>query len=106
MRSHVVAAIEQEIRSFNGACGFFALDQESGNTIGYDEDRILEIASTFKLLPLIAAYRMADEKKLDLDQQVTVTRESQTHGSGLLRELPDELTSHHKESIAVDDYRF
>jgi beta-lactamase class A len=87
------AALSREIQAFDGACGFFALDLESGSTVADAEHEPLEIASAFKLLPLIAAYRRWDAGQLDLGQTITVGRNDRVRGSGLLRELEDDVAT-------------
>ncbi|MGE0623232.1 MAG: serine hydrolase [Pseudomonadales bacterium] len=86
-------AIRRQIDSFWGKFGFCAFDSESRRSISHEPNLVLEIASTFKLLPMITAYRQHHDGDIDLDAVVTTSKGDHVGGSGILRELNDDVTT-------------
>ena len=56
-----------------GTLGIAVVDIVRGTHISVRGDRMFPLASVFKLAVAVAAYRLADQRKLDLDARVVVT---------------------------------
>jgi beta-lactamase class A len=91
--SATLAALRRELSHFPGTGAVHALDLETGRELSCNPDAVLEIASTFKLVALVTAYRQADAGLLDLDREVTTGTQDTVRGSGILRELVDPVST-------------
>lgn len=67
-------------------------DLHTGETIRVNENERFPSASLIKLPILLRLFQMADEKKVDLTQRVTITEECRAEGFGILKELGDGLS--------------
>jgi beta-lactamase class A len=86
-RETLIAAIEREYADFPGTGGVAARQLNTGEEIRVNADETTATASTIKVPILIELYRRVDAGEIDLDQRLAVTKEVQTVGSGILREL-------------------
>ena len=79
--------LAEEMAALPGEAALFAIDLAGGESLALNEDKVLEVASAFKVLVMIAAHEAALQGAFDLDRRVTLSPEGWVHGSGLLREL-------------------
>lgn len=93
---HQLAELEQRIRSLcsriPGQTAVLIEDLDTGESFGLHEDEIFPSASLIKLPILLRLFKMADEKKVDLDARVTLTKDCRAAGFGILKELGDGLS--------------
>lgn len=74
--------------------GVFAVDVETGGYVNIDGNRVFPAASTIKLPILLAFFEAVDNKEVDLNEILSVDRESIASGSGKLQYSPGkELTA-------------
>ncbi len=64
-----------------------AKNLNTGARIGVGENERVRTASTIKLPVLCAAYRLASEGKLAMDEMLTMKEEDKSSGSGIIREF-------------------
>lgn len=77
-----------EICSFDGQAGVIIKDMRTGWRMRINDDKRFAAASVVKIPIMAALFAAASEGKLSLDQQVALTREQKTGGSGQLKNLP------------------
>ncbi|GDY13876.1 hypothetical protein LBMAG53_27540 [Planctomycetota bacterium] len=87
----MINKIKDQSQDFPGECSLFALDLHNGQELYFNQDAVLNIASTYKLLSLICAYQKADSGDLDLSKVVTIEQKDHKPGSGILHELAHDL---------------
>ena len=85
--ARVIAEIEQELAAFAGTGGVAAKRLETGEEIQVNAEVVTATASTIKVPILIELYRQIERGDVALDDRLRVTEETQTRGSGILREL-------------------
>jgi beta-lactamase class A len=85
---------EQIAAEHHGKVAFFAKNLNTGATIAIHADEVVQTASTIKLAALIEAFYQIKAGKKSLADKVTLRKEDQVGGSGVLRFLraPVELT--------------
>jgi beta-lactamase class A len=86
-RQTVVEAIERELAAFPGTGGVAARHLGTGEEIRVNADEQTATASTIKVPILIELFRRVEAGDIALDDQLAVTAEARTVGSGILREL-------------------
>ena len=70
---------------YQGKIAFFAKDLKTGQTVAVDADEPVQTASVIKLPIMIEAMYQVTQGKLRLDQQLTLTKDNQVPGSGVLQ---------------------
>ncbi len=85
--ARVIAEIEQELAGFAGTGGVAATRLDTGEEIRVNAEAVTATASTIKVPILIELYRQIERGEVGLDDRLSVTEETQTRGSGILREL-------------------
>ncbi len=74
---------------YGGHLGFMARNLGTGETVGYNASERFPTASAIKLPVMAAFFQLADEKKINPDYVLTLTREDLKPGSGILQFLSD-----------------
>ncbi|MGE7764207.1 serine hydrolase [Peribacillus sp. NPDC096540] len=86
--------IEHEILAlverFDGRIAY-KIENADGDTIGYHEDESFQSASLIKIPMIIEGYRQSEEKKIYLNQPVTIPPNEVTGGSGVLHVLSNKV---------------
>lgn len=77
--------LDTELARFSGTGGIYVHHLKTGARAGVRADEKFDSASTIKLAIMILAYRLQDEKKLDLDDRHTITPAEFRGGSGVFR---------------------
>ncbi len=74
-----------ELSRFPSKSGFYVKNLATGEEASVDPDAHFDSASTIKVAVMILAYRLADQKKLDLDERHEIGADDLRGGSGILR---------------------
>jgi beta-lactamase class A len=74
---------------YGGHLGFAAKNLKTGETIGYNAAERFPTASVIKLPVLAAFFQLADDKKIDPNELLTLTRADMKPGSGILQHLAE-----------------
>jgi beta-lactamase class A len=78
----------QEISSrVDGVVGYAIVDLTSGERIGHLESASFPTASAIKLAIVYELFKQADEKRIDLEEKVTLDRRQAVGGTGVLVEM-------------------
>jgi len=78
----------QEISSrVDGVVGYSIVDLASGERIGHLESASFPTASAIKLAIVYELFKQADEKRIDLEEKVTLDRRQAVGGTGVLVEM-------------------
>jgi len=72
------------IKAHKGKVAVMVKHLASGETFCYHANDVMPTASLIKLPVMVEAYRQAADKKIDLDQVVTLKKEDKVPGSGVL----------------------
>lgn len=78
------AAVGDAIEAFGRPTVFYAVDIETGMTIGRGEDEVYDTASAVKILAALYAFRQIDAGKLSLDEMLTYTKNDYVYGEGII----------------------
>lgn len=81
-----------KIRDIQGDVGFYYKNLVTGNTVAYQEDKILYAASVIKLPLMIEAFRQFEAGELDPSRPVTVQKAHKVPSCGILTYLHDGVT--------------
>ncbi len=76
-----------QICSFDGQAGVIIKDMRTGWRMRINDERRFAAASVVKIPIMAALFAAVSEGKFALDQQVVLTREQKTGGSGQLKNL-------------------
>ncbi|MFD4815538.1 serine hydrolase [Peribacillus butanolivorans] len=86
--------IEHEIlalvETFDGRIAY-KIENADGDTISYHDDESFQSASLIKIPMIIEGYRQSEEKKIYLNQPVTIPPNEVTGGSGVLHVLSNKV---------------
>jgi beta-lactamase class A len=82
--SHLRADVEQIAARHHGQVSVFAKDLKTGQTVALKADEPVQTASVIKLAILYEAMEQIRAGKMHWDDKVTLTKENQTSGSGVL----------------------
>jgi len=74
---------------YGGHLGFMAKNLKTGETIGYNAAERFPTASVIKLPVLATFFQLADDKKIDPSELLTLTRADMKPGSGILQHLAE-----------------
>jgi beta-lactamase class A len=72
---------------------------DTGASFTYHADEPMPTASLIKFPVMVEAYRQAEAKKIDLDKMLTLQKEDQVTGSGILSQLTPGLTLSLRDAI-------
>lgn len=78
------AAIMPTIKRHRGDVGVVIKHLPTGETFAYQPDKPMATASLIKLPVMMAAYKAVNSGKLSLDKMITLKKEDQVPGSGVL----------------------
>ncbi|MFJ7639216.1 serine hydrolase [Peribacillus sp. NPDC097206] len=78
------------VGSFDGRIAY-KIENSDGESIAYHEDESFQSASLIKIPMIIEGYRQSEEKKIYLNQPVTIPPEEVTGGSGVLHVLSNKV---------------
>lgn len=84
--------IQETIRleaRYGGHLGFMARNLNTGETVSYNASERFPTASVIKLPVLATFFQLADEKKIDPNETITLTKADMKPGSGILQLLSD-----------------
>ncbi len=81
----------------DGVVGYSILDLTSGERIGHLERETFPTASTIKLAIVYELFKQAEEKKINLDEMITLDRRQAVGGSGVLFEMG-------RPTLSIRDY--
>ncbi len=84
--------IQETIRleaRYGGHLGFMAKNLNTGETVSYNASERFPTASVIKLPVLATFFQLADEKRIDPNETVTLTKADMKPGSGILQLLSD-----------------
>lgn len=76
--------LESMAAQHQGKVSLFAKNLKTGETVALDPDRPVETASVIKVPIMIEAFYQVKAGKLSLDKKVTLTKDNQVPGSGVL----------------------
>ncbi len=79
-------ALDQLLRKHEGEIGLSIQSLHSDVSYSFNGDVVMPTASLIKLPMMITAYRLVDDGKLNLDDQITLTDKDRVPGSGVLTE--------------------
>ncbi len=77
--------LEAELSRFPAKTGVYVKHLTTGEEAAVRADESFSSASVIKLTILVRAFQLVDEKKLSLDERVTITRADLRDGSGVLQ---------------------
>jgi beta-lactamase class A len=78
--------------------GIYIKHMVTGEEAGVREDEVFESASTIKMVMTVMAYRMAEQKKLNLNERYIV-READYRGGGIIRLSDPDLNPTYRDII-------
>jgi beta-lactamase class A len=83
--SGLQSLLETELAAFPATTGVQVKHLGTGEEAGVRADQDFSTASVIKLAFMVRAYQMADQKLLDLDERITLTRAHLRHGTGVFQ---------------------
>lgn len=92
--TQLVSQLKGLASAHRGHVSLFALDLKSGKTVAIDPDTPVPTASVIKLTVLFEALKQIQEGKAHFEDKLTLTKENQVEGSGVLMffDAPQTLT--------------
>jgi beta-lactamase class A len=85
VKSGLTRLLEGELSRFPAKAGIYVKHMTTGEEAGVRADVQFNSASVIKIPVMIIAFQMADQKKLSLDERVTLKKSDYRGGSGVLR---------------------
>ena len=76
--------VKTEIGKIKGTMGAYIKHVESGESLGFNENRRFQLASVFKIPVLFTLYRQIHLGKISLDDRILFEEKMKTYGSGLM----------------------
>lgn len=95
------AQLRALIAAHHGKVALFATDLRSGKTAAIDADRPVPTASVIKLLVLFEALKQVQEGRVHFEDPLTLTKDNQVGGSGVLGLLDVPLTLTFKDALTL-----
>jgi beta-lactamase class A len=77
--------LEAELARFPARAGVYVKNLPTGEEAGVRADEAFSSASVIKIPIMVRAFLLAEEKKLDLDERVTIRRSDLRDGTGVLQ---------------------
>src|ERR1700722_9985920 len=74
IKSGLTRLLEGELSRFPAKAGIYVKHMSTGEEAGVRPDVQFNSASVIKIPVMIIAYQMADQKKLDLDERITIKK--------------------------------
>jgi beta-lactamase class A len=88
-QERLVKEISRLEAKYGGHLGFMAKNLGTGETVGYHVSERFPTASAIKLPVMAAFFDLVDQKQIDPDAIITLTKEDRKPGSGILQFLSD-----------------
>lgn len=90
----VIDEFKEVTKDLSGVYGLYVVDLKTGFSYGVNEEEAFEPASLNKLPAMLALYREAEKRRLDLDSEYLLKESDKRSGSGSLSGKPEgfELT--------------
>ena len=89
------------IQGHNGKVSIAVKHLTSGEEFYYHADDAMPTASLIKVAVMVETYRQAAEKRVDLDQKLTLREEDRVPGSGILTQLTPGLTLTLRDAVRL-----
>lgn len=108
VRAQEDTSLETRLRTIaaahQGHVALYAADMRSGKTVALNADAPVPTASVIKLTVLFEALKQIEEGKVRLDERLTMAKDDQVEGSGvlLLLDTPATLTLKDALSLMID----
>jgi len=83
-QSPLAARLESLATTHKGKVAYALKHLSTGETIFHNADAVMPTASLIKLAIMAEVYAQANEKKLKLDEMLTLTKDEMVQGSGIL----------------------
>jgi beta-lactamase class A len=93
--------LEAQIKQHEGQVALYAKNLKTGAEVAINADTLVKTASVIKLPIMYTAFALAKAGKLDLTQRVTLTKENQVPGSGVLTALAPGLQLTVEDAIVL-----
>jgi len=92
------------VSAFQGKVALYATDLRTGKTAGIDPDTPVPTASVIKLTVLFEALKELEDGRVRLDDKLTLTKNDQVEGSGVLTlfDTPQSLTLKDALTLMID----
>jgi beta-lactamase class A len=87
LRATFEKRIQDIAAQVDGVVGYTILDLTTGERIGHLEDETFPTASAIKLAIVYELFKQAEEKRIDLDEKITLDRRQAVGGTGVLVEM-------------------
>ena len=97
----LTAMLQSAIASFQGHVSFYAHDLATGKTVAIDADKTVPTASVIKLAILYEALEQIRAGRAHFDDRLTVRKEDQVPGSGVLLFLDPPATITFKDALTL-----
>jgi len=85
----------------SGVYGIYVIDLESGYSYALSNDEVYEAASLIKLPAMVAMFRQAEERNIDLDDEYVLKQEDKIGGSGSLYSKPAGTVLTYRELVEL-----
>jgi beta-lactamase class A len=79
--------IKAGAQSIKGVLGVYMKHVESGEAIGFNEQRRFQLASVFKIPVLVTLYKQIHLGRISLDDRIMFEQKMKTFGSGLMNDM-------------------
>src|SRR5947209_940771 len=93
--------LEAQIKQHEGNVALYAKNLKTGAEVAINADTPVKTASVIKLPIMYTAFALAKAGKLDLTQRVTLTKDNQVPGSGVLTALAPGLQLTLEDAIVL-----
>ena len=87
LRAKFERRVQEIAATVDGVVGYSILDLTSGDRIGHLENTTFPAASAIKLAIVYELFKQAEEKKITLDEKITLDRKQAVGGTGVLVEM-------------------
>jgi beta-lactamase class A len=91
--------LDKMVASYHGKVALYAKNLTSGETVAIDPNTAVQTASVIKLPLMLQAFEQVKAGKLSLSQPVTLTKDNQVIGSGVLQFMDPGLQLTLKDTI-------
>jgi len=83
-KAELEQVVKDQIDKIRGTTGVYIKHVESGESLGFDENRRFQLASVFKIPVLLTLYRQIHLGKISLDDRINFEERMKALGSGLM----------------------
>lgn len=97
----LTARLQTQIDGFHGKASVYAKDLATGQTVTLDADQPVPTASVIKLTVLYTALQQIREGRVHFDDQLTLRKQDQVPGSGVLLFFDTPLTLTLKDALTL-----